>query len=328
MEVNLTEYVSVTDQSSVGEARRAAMTMGQRLGFDETRGGELALLVTEVSRNVLVHGGGGQIILAGARQGDQSLARVLAMDSGPGIGDLTRAMTDGFSTGGTMGGGLGAIKRIASEFEIFTSPSGTIVFLELSTGLTCSLPIAGMAVPYPGERVCGDGWACECFPDRTMVLLTDGLGHGWGAAEAAQEAIATFRHHTDKSPGAILGYLHDALRKTRGAVAAVAEIRSDGKLLYSGVGNISAVLLQNGASRSLMSHNGTLGMVVPRIQEFQFDWPKDGILVLHSDGVQTRWDLTSYAGLASRHPAVIGGALLRDFRRGRDDASVIVIKGM
>ncbi|UWZ86793.1 SpoIIE family protein phosphatase [Occallatibacter riparius] len=328
MEVILTEFVSVTDQSSVGEARRAAMTMGQRLGFDETRGGELALLVTEVSRNVLVHGGGGQIILAGARNGDRSLARVLAMDSGPGIGDLTRAMRDGYSTGGTMGGGLGAIKRIATNFEIFTSSSGTIVFLEIGSGPACPLSIAGMAVPYPGERFCGDGWACECFADRTLVLLADGLGHGWGASEAAQEAITTFRRHTDKSPGAILGYLHDALRKTRGAVAAVAEIRSDGKLLYAGVGNISAVLLQNGVSRSLMSHNGTLGMVVPRIQELQFPWPQGGILILHSDGVQTRWDLASYAGLASRHPAVIAGALLRDFRRSRDDASVIVIKGL
>jgi hypothetical protein len=47
---------------------------------------------------------------------------------------------------------------------------------------------------------------------------------------------------------------------------------------------------------------------------------------MHSDGVQTRWDLTAYAGLGARHPAVIGGALLRDFRRQRDDAGVIVIK--
>jgi anti-sigma regulatory factor (Ser/Thr protein kinase) len=329
MEVNLTEFVSVTDQSSVGEARRAAMPMGQRLGFDETRGGELALLVTEVSRNVLVHGGGGQVILAGAREGDRSLARILAMDSGPGIADMNRAMSDGYSTGGTMGGGLGAMKRIASEFEIFTGPSGTIVFIEISMGLTCSLPIAGMAIPYPGERVCGDGWACECSAERTVVLLTDGLGHGWGASEAAHEAITTFRLHTEKSPAMILGYLHDALRKTRGAVAAVAEIRpAEGKLLYAGVGNISAVLLQNGASRSLMSHNGTLGAVAPRIQELQFPWPKDGILVLHSDGLHTRWDLAPYAGLAARHPAVIGGALLRDFRRGRDDASVVVIKGI
>ena len=329
MEVALTEFVPVTDQSSVGEARRAAMMMGQRLGFDDTRTGELALLVTEASRNVLIHGHGGQIIMAGAAEGDRALARVLAIDSGPGIPDLDRAMNDGYSTSGTMGAGLGAMKRIASGLEIFTNASGTIVLLELgSNPASCNLSIAGMAVPYPGERVCGDGWACECFADRTVVLLTDGLGHGWGASEAALEAIATFRRHTDKSPVTILGFVHDALRKTRGAVAAVAEIRpAQGKLFYAGVGNISGVLLQGPVSRSLMSHSGTLGMNLTRLHELQFDWPVNGILILHSDGVQTRWDLASYAGLALRHPAVIAGALLRDFRRDRDDASVVVIKG-
>lgn len=326
----MTEFVRVTDESSVGESRRAAVALGRRLGFDETRAGELALLVTEASRNVLLHGGGGQIIIAGTLDGDHSLARVLAIDSGPGIADVTRAMDDGYSTGGTMGAGLGAMKRIASRFELFTGSTGTIVMLEIgSNPAKCELPIAGIIVPYPGEQVCGDGWACECFADRILVLLTDGLGHGWGASEAAQEAIGTFRRNSDKSPAAVLGLVHDGLRKTRGAVGAVAEIRiGEGKLLFAGVGNISAVLIQGSASRSLMSHNGTLGSVVPRIQELQFDWPANGILVLHSDGVQTRWDLASYAGLAARHPAVIAAALLRDFRRERDDASVVVIKGL
>jgi hypothetical protein len=96
--------------------------------------------------------------------------------------------------------------------------------------------------------------------------------------------------------------------------------------VYAGVGNISAVVLSQGASRSLVSHSGTLGVATPKIQEFKSEWPPDGVLVLHSDGLQTRWDLSSYAGLLARHPAVIGGALLRDFRRQRDDASVVVVK--
>lgn len=50
------------------------------------------------------------------------------------------------------------------------------------------------------------------------------------------------------------------------------------------------------------------------------------IFVMHSDGLQTKWDLRSYAGLVSRHPAVICGTLIRDFRRHRDDASIVVLK--
>ena len=80
-------------------------------------------------------------------------------------------------------------------------------------------------------------------------------------------------------------------------------------------------------SRSLVSHSGTLGVAAsPRIQEFRVDWPEQGILVMHSDGLTSRWDLSGYSGLLARHAAVIGGALLRDFRRQRDDASVVVVK--
>src|SRR5262249_27652490 len=153
------------------------------------------------------------------------------------------------------------------------------------------LEVAGVAVPYPGEQLCGDAWACHTSPERTLALLVDGLGHGWEAAEAAQEAVATFRKRLHGHPGEIIGHIHEALRKTRGAVAAIAEIRPREKILvYAGVGNISAVVLSGGASRSLVSHNGTLGVAAPRIQEFKSVWPDDAVFVLHSDGLQSRWD--------------------------------------
>ena len=327
MEVALTELVSVGDQSSVGEVRRTAISMAHRLGFDETRSGELALLATEASRNVLIHGGGGQVILAGVKDEGNVLARIVAMDKGPGIADITRAMSDGYSTAGTMGGGLGAMKRMAAEFEIYTGNKGTIVMVGVGDIAARGLKIAGIAVPYPGERVCGDAWFCHREDDRTVAMLADGLGHGWGASEAAQEAVDTFRKNVHLSPANLLGTVHDALRKTRGAVAGIVEIRPKaGKLTFCGVGNISAVLLNRGVLKNMVSHNGTLGATMSRIQEFHFDWLADTILVLHSDGIQTRWDLAGYAGLTARHPAVICGALLRDFRRQRDDASVVVIK--
>jgi hypothetical protein len=161
-----------------------------------------------------------------------------------------------------------------------------------------------------------------------MVLNIDGLGHGQLAAEAAQEGIRIFQAYSQESPASIISRLHDALKKTRGAAAAIAEIRPlAGSLVYAGVGNISASILSNTLSRSLISHNGTLGHVMARVQEFKVDWPKDGILIMHSDGLQSRWDLTRYPGLMTRQPALIAGLLLRDFRRDRDDSSVLVVKG-
>lgn len=328
MEVAFTESVAVTDQTSVGEVRRAAKFAAQRLDLDETRSGELALLATEVSRNTLIHGGGGQVIFVGARTGEGSLVRVLAIDKGAGIANMADAMSDGYSTAGTMGNGMGAMKRMADKLEVFSSQNGTIVMIEFGvTGPSDQLLVAGMALPYPGERVCGDGWYAHQTADRTILLLADGLGHGIGAAEAAQEALATFKQRLSLSPGEILSYMHDALRKTRGAVAAIAEVRpKENQLIYAGVGNISGVVLSGAGSQSLVSHNGTLGITAPRIQEFRSQWSPGAVLVLHSDGIQSRWDLSPYRGILSRHPAVIGGALLRDFRRQRDDASVIVAK--
>jgi anti-sigma regulatory factor (Ser/Thr protein kinase) len=328
MEVAFTEWVPITDASSVGEARRRALLTAQRIGFNEVRSGELALLATESSRNVLLHGGGGEVVILGMRESERALARILAMDNGPGIANVAHAMTDGYSTAGTMGGGMGAMRRMATALELFTGKKGTVLLLEIGEApAENSLRVAGMALPYPGERSCGDAWAFHEMPERMVVLLADGLGHGLDAAEAAQEAIATFRKRQDLAPGEILGFVHDALKKTRGAVAAVAEIRpKEGTLIYAGVGNISAVVLAAGGSRSLVSHNGTLGMVTSRIQEFRTPWTPDAVLVLHSDGLQSKWDLAAYSGLIARHPAVIGGTLMRDFRRKRDDASVVVVK--
>ncbi|MGA2889238.1 MAG: SpoIIE family protein phosphatase [Terracidiphilus sp.] len=328
MEIASTQWVAVTDESSVGEVRRAALWAAQRLELDETRSGEFALLATEASRNTLIHGGGGQVVIAGIVTNDGPLARILAIDRGSGIANIANAMSDGYSTAGTMGGGLGAMKRMATKLEVFTGQTGTIVLIELGKAASTDKPqIAGIVVPYPGERVCGDGWFSHQTPGRTLVLVADGLGHGSLAAEAAQEAIAAFQQRVNLAPGEILSYVHDALRKTRGAVAAVAEIRpKDNRLIYAGVGNISGVVLSGGTSRSLVSHNGTLGLSAPKIHEFKSDWPSDAVLVLHSDGLQSKWDLSPYPGLLSRHPAVIGSALLRDFRRERDDASVVVVK--
>ncbi|HEX3892913.1 MAG TPA: SpoIIE family protein phosphatase [Terracidiphilus sp.] len=330
MEIAFAECVPVTDASSVGEVRRTALSAAHRLGFDETRSGELALLATEASRNVLIHGGGGQVVLAGMNQASGPVARILALDHGQGIANLAQAMTDGYSTGGTMGGGLGAMKRIATTLEIFSGKTGTVVMLELGqVSATAKLQIAGIAVPYPGEKLCGDEWGYHYGNDRTVVALVDGLGHGWGAAEAAKEAIAVFHERAESEPGEILGYIDDALRKTRGAVAAVAEIRPNERVfVFAGVGNISGSIFSGGGSKSFVSHNGTLGLRVSKMQEFRSDWPPDGVLVLHSDGVQSKWDLSSYPGLIARHPAVIGGVLLRDFRRQRDDSSVVVVKAI
>jgi len=63
-----------------------------------------------------------------------------------------------------------------------------------------------------------------------------------------------------------------------------------------------------------------------RVQEFEFDFPAGALLILHSDGLTTRWTNADYPGLMARHAGLIAGVLYRDHNRGRDDVTVVVLK--
>jgi len=330
----LSQTVALSDFSSTAEARRAGARMAASLGLNEKKSGETAIVITEAARNAVVYGGGGQLLLSGIKSKSGTRMEIVALDRGPGIADLSRALQDGYSTGGTPGTGLGAIKRMAEVFDVFSNSKGTAVFARIEQpeseahARRSSVELAGLVSPIAGETASGDNLAWEINGDRCMVIAADGLGHGIQAAQAADEAVRVFRAHSSESPASLISRVHDALKKTRGAAAAIAEVRPlAGTLTYAGVGNISGSILSNTLSRSLVSHNGTLGHVMARVQEFKVEWPKDGVLVMHSDGLQSRWDLARYPGLLGRQPALIAGVLLRDFRRERDDASVLVLKG-
>jgi anti-sigma regulatory factor (Ser/Thr protein kinase) len=322
--------IALKDKSSTGEARRVAQHLAEILGMSEVKAGEAAIIVTEAARNAVVHGGGGELLLTGTSQADAKWMDIVAIDKGTGIRDLSSAMRDGFSTSGTPGTGLGAIQRLAQLSDIFSNSTGTAVYARVSAGEEQHglLDLAGFAIPIEGELVCGDAMDWIESKDRVVVVMADGLGHGPLAAEAAHEAIHIFREHSRLTPGAMLGRMNDALRKTRGAAVAIAEVRPlSGTLTYAGIGNISGIVLSAGKlGRNMVSHNGTVGHIAPRIQEFTVEWPRDGRLIMFSDGLQTRWSLTQYPGLVNRPAAVIAAVLLRDFRRGRDDSSVFVLQ--
>ena len=118
--------------------------------------------------------------------------------------------------------------------------------------------------------------------------------------------------------------VHAALRSTRGAAAAVALLNQAQEIgTYCGVGNIAAEARSGDKSRKLVSHNGTLGVRLPRAHELSYAWPAEAVLIMHTDGLGTRWSLDDYSGLIRRHPSVIAAVLYRDFSRNRDDVTVL-----
>jgi hypothetical protein len=120
---------------------------------------------------------------------------------------------------------------------------------------------------------------------------------------------------------------HGALARTRGAAVATARvIASAERGVFAGVGNIVCRVEASSSNRHLVSHNGTVGHTMRKVQEFAFPWPRGALLIMHSDGLGTHWDLGTYPGLSTRHPALIAAVLYRDYDRGRDDVSVVVIR--
>jgi len=189
------------------------------------------------------------------------------------------------------------------------------------------LQVGVVSVPMRGEPVCGDGWKSKMHADLTYIMLVDGLGHGVFASEAAREAERILTEVQYGSPSVVLRDCHDALKKTRGAAVAIAAIDQRNRLLFfCGLGNISAMLLSANRRRGIASHNGTVGHNFHRAQEFTLPWYDDSILIMHTDGIGTRWDLDRYPGITRKHPNLIAAVLYRDFSRQRDDATVLVAK--
>jgi anti-sigma regulatory factor (Ser/Thr protein kinase) len=321
-------YLPLPEASAVGEARRRAVVLAQRAGLDETASGRVALIATEAASNAVKHGGGGECLLRATAAPAQ--VEIVVIDRGPGIASYSRAARDGYSSAGTAGTGLGAIARLATTHDLYSRPGqGTVLYAVVAAAPPpADRPLLGtVAVPYPGEPLSGDAWAAEHENGRSTVLVVDGLGHGQQAHAAARTAIAAFAVRRREAPVTVLEDLHMALKPTRGAAVAVTEIdRRRGLLRFAGLGNVAATVVSAGRTRSLVSMHGTAGHDVRRFQEFTAPWQPDDLLVLHSDGIGTRWTLDAYPGVLQRHPMLIAAVLYRDFRRGRDDATVLAMR--
>lgn len=327
--------VSVVNTSNIAEARRHAVQLAAGISFSEADQGKVALIVTEMATNLIKHAPeGGQLLVQVRELNGVPGLEILALDQGPGIGNLTEALRDGYSTADSMGTGLGAIRRLATYFDAYSQPGGgTAVLAQISptgteaTSASSGLLVGALCSSKPGQSISGDASVIQQWSDGITILLADGLGHGPQAAEAAQEAVRTFQAAPMLEPADSARAIHAALYHTRGAAIGVARLDlSRQEVRFAGVGNISGLIYSTARSHHMVSHNGTAGHSARKIQEFRYHWPDGGLLILHSDGLTNRWDLAQYPGLTGRHPSLVAGVLYRDWTRGHDDACVVVAR--
>lgn len=343
--MNKCHLFSITDESQIGEVRRAASWLAAQLGFDENEVAKIAIIATEATGNLIKHATKNRAIILTTTDNihDSLQFQIIALDQGPGMANIELCMQDGFSTAGSPGTGLGAMKRLANSFDIYSLPDiGTAICTQIQSFGRISAfeqPLntypsvynfvkSTLIFPKPNETLCGDAWTHASLPSgKDLFLVVDGLGHGLGAHEAAMQAVHTFHLNKQKTLPEIFKKIHEALKSTRGVALALAEIDMEKQLLnFIGIGNINSAIISLNRQQTLISLNGIVGYQVHKYQIFTYDFSYDSILIMHSDGIKNNWQISDYPGLQYKSPHLIASVLYRDYCRGNDDSIILTAK--
>ena len=337
--MNFLENTVITIETEVDvlHARRISREFGQRFKIGEQMEVRLATIVSELSRNILKYAGAGSCELVSL--GDKGV-RCVFRDQGPGIDDLDAAMTDGYSTCGTLGIGLPGAKRLADKFEIQSDNSGTTVTVELhrsgapnydregsdqarpSDSIRCGIAIR----PLDWGRFSGDQAGVWCRKRSALVCIADGLGHGEPAEFAARKAVETVGADQELGLADIMRECDKALKGSRGAAIALARIdRNSGDLEYVSIGNTRCAIV----GQSIVHLGGSYGIVgegaKPASVERRTLQRRD-VLIFWTDGLPETLGLVAPQVRRITDAQLFAERLIKEHAIGSDDAGVIVFR--
>lgn len=324
------------DRSYHALIKKQAHSLAVKAGFDETRIAELDIVVAELASNLYKYANQGELLMGHCTQEDADYIELISLDNGPGMSDVPRMMADGFSSTNTMGHGLGSIKRLSDEFDIFSMRGwGTIVLSriyrkapEVKRKTKSAQRLSALVIAKPGETTSGDGYYLKRTETHLKLLMADGLGHGPEANLAVNEAVKAFKTCPHDSPIEIIRYLHPEVRRTRGLVATVVCVDLNNKQVkIAGVGNIAAKLTGIIGVKSPLAYNGIIGHNIPNtMNDLLINTDDYHQLTLCSDGIRSRWEAQKFPGLARCDLSVQVAAIYKDNARRTDDMSVVTLK--
>lgn len=306
----------------------------RRLGFPDIEVARLQMIAAEIATNQAKYAHGrGLMQIWEAWVGSDKALDIFAVDYGPGISHVEAAIADGTSSGGTLGKGLGAIARLAHDWGIVSRTAsdddlpwrGTAVWARLYAG---SAPPPGRwsvgvyRRSYQDTRDNGDGFFLS-VADGVRLLHLDAVGHGVEAAAVIAGACA---HWHDERP---LAASFEALERVpvmkRGAAAICYEAHGDGDLLFGGIGDMQACLLQGSRRQALPMAPGIWGQVHGRVMWGRQTWPVWAVMVSASDGLRQRWP-AAVSALGPQPPQLLAYFLGQVLGRLTDDRSCVVIR--
>lgn len=187
--------------------------------------------------------------------------------------------------------------------------------------------LVGGSVRALERGISGDVYATYASTSGPVVALVDGLGHGARAAEASEEFLRSVRTSLNEPLDVVFVRAHHSLMKTRGAVAAVArfdEARCEVEI--GGLGNITVLVVRAGTkSMPVVLMQGILGTAFRKVRAQTLPFGINDALILHTDGIRSRFDVTIVRALAPQNAAE---ELLRVAGKLTDDAGVVFARAI
>ncbi len=309
--------------------------VASRLGFREDRIERLRLVAAELATNQSKYGGGRGLLQAWeVRLGARMAIDLFAIDYGVGIANLGMALRDGYSSGGTLGKGLGAATRLASRFAVLTRTAssaqvpwhGTAAWArfeaDAGAGADDLWDLGLYRRSYQDARENGDGFAL-CVGTGIQTVHLDALGHGREAAALTDAARGTFS--CARSLAENLAAIERLAALRRGAAVCAYACDASGALTWSGAGDMQACLLQNNTRVSLGLGRGVYGHVHGHLPTKGLEWVSGGLLVTASDGLRSSWP-QGLAELAGHPPQLLAYFLGQVWGRTNDDRSCLVVR--
>lgn len=333
---NTFSVYKIDDRSLIAFIKREIHNLALQLGFTPHRAAETDIIVAELTSNLIKFADGGDLLYRANHNNGLNEIEIYCLDKGIGIENVGRIMNDGYSTSNTLGQGLGAIKRLSNDYQIYSMKGwGTVQYIKICDKAEYVIPLAesgfnaaALSVNYPGEKVCGDGYYIKYTRKGFQIFVGDGLGHGAHAHEAVQQAIKAFKQCAENDPIAVLRHIHDHVKKSRGLVATIVCVDyGAANWQICGIGNINTRIYSGLDNKTYTPYNGILGHNIPRtLNNTAVPYQKHQIIIMHSDGLRTRWNLSELTSIIKQSPGMIASVLYKDNVRGTDDATILVGK--
>lgn len=311
-------YFSIVQQTDVFNSQDAAKQLAKAIGFSEQQQKDIVHIINQLGMNLIKHKIPVSITLKSIDKLDHT-------------GMMIDAQIDSMNC--LSNDVLVAIKPLTDELDIHAIPHHNTQIIckkwlssKPQSVLNCPLDIGIVTHPKPGQEVNGDSFVIQHGHKSTLVSVIDGVGHGAMAHHAAETARSYIKHHSDQSLTGIMRGVNQVCMPTTGVVMALAHFDwQTAKLKFASIGNIEAKAFSPNKI-NLPIKRGIVGRNAPQPILTEVPWTLGMMLVLHSDGLTSRWHWGEFEHLKHHSAQLLANQMYQKLHKAQDDATLLLVK--